>query len=392
MNPPMQAPIYDRFASGDAIPAEISPSRLIEPEIMFRIDNDLPARERNYSVAEIMESVTAVVGFEVIGSRFSTADAPDGTPRVDGTGSLYGSLSDHLANGCIVVGDEIRGWRDVEFEDVGMRMTEADRELISVVGCHPFDNPFLPVVVGVNRLRRDSGVRAGDIIVTNSSTSSDEELRRYSGQGYVAPIRVLAPHEVEIYRARVEQFINECGAAGSVTEILRTKVHLHCPALLELVHLPAIVEPVSDLLGPDLLCRSASVFLKEPGDPAYVAWHQDAAYFELDPPDVADPCGSRSATARSRTARSRSCPEAIASRFSRTGRTGDPANMLSRGQAITAPIDPEEVVTLHLHAGEMSIHDVRLADASAPNRSSARRLGFAIRYVAAHVRKTGPRR
>jgi 2-keto-4-pentenoate hydratase len=171
MNPPMQAPIYDWFASGSTIPAEISPSRLIEPEIMFRVDNDMPARERNYAVAEIMESVTAVVGFEVIGSRFDTADAPDGAPRVDGKGSLYGSLSDHLANGCIVVGDEIRGWRDVAFEDVGVRVAEADRELISVVGCHPFDNPFLPVVVGVNRLRRHSGVRAGDIIVTNSSTS-----------------------------------------------------------------------------------------------------------------------------------------------------------------------------------------------------------------------------
>ena len=171
MNPPMQAPIYDRFESGSVIPAAISAGRLIEPEIMFRIDDDLPASARNYAVGEIMDAVTAVVGFEVIGSRLGATDAPDGTPRVDGKGSLYGSLSDHLANGAIVVGDEIPGWRDVAFEDVGLRLTEGDRELIAVVGCHPFDNPFLPVVVGVNRLRRQSGVKAGDIIVTNSSTS-----------------------------------------------------------------------------------------------------------------------------------------------------------------------------------------------------------------------------
>ena len=50
-------------------------------------------------------------------------------------------------------------------------MTEGDRELISTVGCHPFDNPFLPVVVSVNRLRRHEGVKRGDVIVTNSSTS-----------------------------------------------------------------------------------------------------------------------------------------------------------------------------------------------------------------------------
>jgi 2-keto-4-pentenoate hydratase len=171
MNPPVQAPIYDRFPSGATIPAGISPSRLIEPEIMFRVDNDMPARERQYDVTEVMESVTAVVGFEVIGSRFRTPDPTDRATRANGQGSLYGSLSDHLANGCIVVGDSIANWRNVAFEDVGLRMTEGNRELISVVGCHPFDNPFLPVVVGVNRLRRHTGVKSGDIIVTNSSTS-----------------------------------------------------------------------------------------------------------------------------------------------------------------------------------------------------------------------------
>ena len=53
-----------------------------------------------------------------------------------------------------------------------LRMTEGDRQIIEVVGCHPFDNPFLPVVVGVNRLRRHLGVKAGGIIVTSSSTSA----------------------------------------------------------------------------------------------------------------------------------------------------------------------------------------------------------------------------
>jgi len=171
MNPPFCAPIYDLFASGAEIPAHISPTRLIEPEIMFRIDRDMPAREHHYEVAEVMDSVTAVVGFEIIGSRFRAGDPPEGSPIVDGTGSLHGSLSDHIANGCVVVGDEISDWRGVAFEDIGLRLTEGDRELVSVIGCHPFDNPFLPVVVGVNRLRRRRGVSAGQIIVTNSSTS-----------------------------------------------------------------------------------------------------------------------------------------------------------------------------------------------------------------------------
>jgi 2-keto-4-pentenoate hydratase len=165
MNPPVYAPIYDVFPDGAAIPAAISPARLIEPEIMFRVDRDLPPRSARYAVDEIADAVTAIVGFEIIGSRFQRdASAP-------GSGSLYGALSDHLANGCIVVGDPVPTWRDVAFEDVRLRMFEGDRELVSITGCHPFDDPFFPVVVGLNRLRRRQGARAGDVIVTNSSTS-----------------------------------------------------------------------------------------------------------------------------------------------------------------------------------------------------------------------------
>ena len=163
MNPPFYAPIYDVFPSGAEIPARISPSRLVEPEIMFRLDRDLPARDRNYGFDEVRDAVTGVVGFEVIGSRF--------TANGGGQGSLLGSLSDHIANGAIVVGDAIPHWREVAFEDVRLRMTEDERELVAIVGCHPFDDPFLPVVVGVNRLRRFRGAKAGDVIVTNSSTS-----------------------------------------------------------------------------------------------------------------------------------------------------------------------------------------------------------------------------
>jgi len=153
------------------LPWSCSAGLLIYGKIMFRADRDIPARERRYDIHEVMESVTAVVGFEVIGWRFRVGDAPDGSAAASPQGSLYGALSDHLANGCIVVGDAIPHWRDVAFDEVGLRMTEGDRELVSVVGCHPFDDPFLPVVVGVNRLRRRSGVKSGDIIVTNSSTS-----------------------------------------------------------------------------------------------------------------------------------------------------------------------------------------------------------------------------
>jgi 2-keto-4-pentenoate hydratase len=190
MQPVFYAPIFDVLPSGADIAADVSLGRLIEPEIMFRVERDLPPRDRQYDVLEILEAVTAVIGFEVIGSRFAP-QRPADAAQLPGEGSLYGSFCDHISNGVIVLGDTIPGWRDVAFEDVPLRMTEDDRELVSVVGCHPIDNPVLPVVAGVNRLRRHHGIKAGAIMITSSSTSflpvaAGAEIRAvYDGLGEV---------------------------------------------------------------------------------------------------------------------------------------------------------------------------------------------------------------
>jgi ectoine hydroxylase-related dioxygenase (phytanoyl-CoA dioxygenase family) len=228
-------------------------------------------------------------------------------------------------------------------------------------------------------------------LLTKARPLSDAELRRFSDEGYVAPIRVLTRVEARAYRTRIEDFIDGALAAESGTDVLRTKAHLRCPALLELVHRPSIVEPVANLLGPDLLCRSVSVFLKEAGDSAFVAWHQDAAYWALEPPDVATAWLALTESTRESGAL-QVLPGSHREPLLAHDIIDDPHNMLSRGQSIIAPIDASQTRSVILDVGEMSIHHVRLAHGSAPNRSTDRRIGVAIRYVAAHVRKTGRRR
>lgn len=224
-----------------------------------------------------------------------------------------------------------------------------------------------------------------------SNRLNDFERDRFTAEGYLAPIRVLGTRSAAGYRDRVERFVRTLGDGSQRASVLRTKAHLHCDAILELVHLPAVVDPISDLLGPDLLCRSSSVFLKEPNDPAYVAWHQDAVYWELDPPDVATAWIALTASTIENGAL-QVIPGSHQGPLLNHGAIADDANMLSRGQAITEPIEPAQATPLILRPGEMSIHDVRIAHRSEPNRSSERRIGVAIRYVAAHVRKTGARR
>src|SRR6185369_13205825 len=86
------------------------------------------------------------------------------------------------------------------------------------------------------------------------------------------------------YRRRLEAY--EAGAGGPIAGAMRHKAHLLFTWLAELVHHPTVLDAAEDVLGPDLLCWSTTFFIKEPGDPGFVSWHQDATYWGLSSPDV----------------------------------------------------------------------------------------------------------
>jgi ectoine hydroxylase-related dioxygenase (phytanoyl-CoA dioxygenase family) len=60
-------------------------------------------------------------------------------------------------------------------------------------------------------------------------------------------------------------------------------------------------------------------------------------------------------------------------------------NMLSHGQAASVEVRPGDSVDLLLKPGEMSLHHSLTVHGSEPNRASYPRIGFAIRYTAAHI-------
>jgi non-haem Fe2+, alpha-ketoglutarate-dependent halogenase len=168
---------------------------------------------------------------------------------------------------------------------------------------------------------------------------TDSQIAQYVAQGYVAPIPVLTRAQADWYREELERFLEAHGGADPRAPVLRTKVHLRCAVLLELVSIAAIVDAVADVLGPDLLCRSSSVFLKLPGGASYVA-HQDAAYWELEPPDVAAAWVALTDSNEENGAL-QVLPGSQLAPLMPHGELDDPANLLSRGQGITVPIAGE---------------------------------------------------
>lgn len=218
---------------------------------------------------------------------------------------------------------------------------------------------------------------------------TDEAVSRYRQQGFVYPVPCLAPGEAARYRDALEDYERSSGQKSTLA--IRGKGHLKMRLLYDLVHDPRILDAVESVLGPNILCWGSSLFVKEPNDPAFVAWHQDSFYWGLEPDDVVS---AWVAFAPSTIANGAMQVIPGSHREQRLPHGKSPAgstNMISSSEEIAVEVDEGQGVSLLLDEGEMSLHHVNIVHGSPPNRSDARRYGFAIRYVGAHVRQSGDR-
>ncbi len=215
------------------------------------------------------------------------------------------------------------------------------------------------------------------------SALSADALARYRRDGFYFPIRVLSTEEAQGYRARLEEV--ERAHGRPLGGLLRQKCHLLFTWLDALIRDPRILDPVEDVLGPDLLCWGSSFFIKEPGDGTFVSWHQDSTYWGLSEPDVLTAWVAFTESSIESGAM-RMVPgthhEQVAHRD-----TFAASNLLSRGQEIAVEVDEARGVDVVLRPGEMSLHHVRMFHGSPPNRSADRRIGYAMRYIPTRIRQ-----
>jgi len=212
---------------------------------------------------------------------------------------------------------------------------------------------------------------------------TDSQVQAYHRNGYHFPVDLLSPAETQELRRRIEDY--EARSGGPIQGEMRHKSHLVFTWLNDLVRHPKLLDPVEDVLGPDLLCWSTSFFIKEPRDPGFVSWHQDATYWGLNKPDVMTLW-----LAITPANKINGCMKFIAGthkeQVSHTD-TFDKDNLLTRGQEIAVDVDEKQAAYVELKPGQASLHHVLLFHGSAPNQSDDRRIGFAIRYVPTYVKQ-----
>ena len=218
-----------------------------------------------------------------------------------------------------------------------------------------------------------------------SKLLSPSQVEAYRRDGYLSPVRVMSAAEASGYRRALEA--HEARAGEPLQGNFRHKTHLLFTWADALVHHPRVLDAVEDAIGPDILCWTTNFFIKEANSPGFVSWHQDSTYWGLDPDEVITAW-----IAFTEVTPENGYMQVIpgSHRVDQLPHvdTFHKDNLLSRGQEIAVEVDRNQAVGIALHAGEMSLHHIKVVHGSDANRSSDRRIGLAIRYIPTYVRQT----
>jgi non-haem Fe2+, alpha-ketoglutarate-dependent halogenase len=213
---------------------------------------------------------------------------------------------------------------------------------------------------------------------------TEHQLGNYQQQGFLFPLSVLSDTETATLRSKLEEL--ELHQGGRLATRINRKPHLLLTWLNELIRDARVLDPVEDILGPNILCWGSGFFIKNAHDPARVTWHQDSTYWGLSEPDVVTAW-----VAFTPSTTENGCMRVIPGTHTLQQLphqdTFAPDNLLSRGQEIAVQVEESRAVDIVLAPGQMSLHHVLLVHGSEPNGSAHRRIGFAIRYLPTYVRQ-----
>lgn len=215
-----------------------------------------------------------------------------------------------------------------------------------------------------------------------------EQIQKYLEQGFLSPLDGIKPEEAAELRYSMEQFERETGL--SLRNDLHFKTHLYFSRLVDLTLTPSILDAVEDVIGPNILVFASNFWVKGARDRTFVSWHQDSAYFGLDPHEEVTAW-----IALTDSNRSNGCMRVIPGSHREPARqhveTFDEKNLLARGQSIDA-IEEKRAADLELTAGQFSLHNERTIHGSLENDSDDARIGYALFFIPTHVRSTIGRR
>ena len=214
------------------------------------------------------------------------------------------------------------------------------------------------------------------------------EIAHYGQEGWVVPRFRLPADEVARLREALDALIR---ANPGVRPEKLVSAHVEGDngegvrgdaRFLALARDPRIVELVSGVLGEDIILWGCHVFCKPAGDGYETPWHQDGHYWPirplanctvwvaLEPSTVENGC-------------LRVIPRSHLGKRLHEHLHEERADLTLNQRLAAGSFELQDAVDIELEPGQMSLHDVYMIHGAAPNRSSRRRTGVALRYMPA---------
>lgn len=216
---------------------------------------------------------------------------------------------------------------------------------------------------------------------------SEEQITFYRENGYLAPFDGIDPSDAAAMCGDLDAFERDEGMRAS--EIV-VKGHLCFRRSFEFSRHPAILDVVEDLIGPNIYALSSRFWMKPGQDGSFVSWHQDSAYFGLEPNELVTVWLALT-DSNLENGCVRVIPGTHVGQIYSHVETYDEKNLLARGQSIET-IDDSNAADLVLKAGQFSCHHERIVHGSNANDTDAMRVGVAFFYFPAYVKSTMGRR
>lgn len=213
---------------------------------------------------------------------------------------------------------------------------------------------------------------------------SNEARSRYSEEGYVIFRDVLDPELLAEANRHVDWLLER--NPDLQPEDLGHELARNDPFWIRLVSDPRLVDIGEMFLGPDLALFATHYICKPPLTGRRVSWHQDGAFWPLEPVEVIT-LWVAITDSTPENGCLRLVPGSHRSQLSEM-RESSGDNVLSA--EIAVDVDESEAVDLVLAPGDVSVHHPAMHHASEPNTSDRWRRGLTIRYIPTTTRITDP--
>lgn len=205
-----------------------------------------------------------------------------------------------------------------------------------------------------------------------------DECLRFHTDGYLGPLTLVTPEEMAAIRADCERdVVPTPGPMNGSPEQMR---HLDHPIVYNIVSHPALVQRVASLFGPDLVVWRSNFFTKHAGGKE-VPWHQDANYWEIDPP-----LNITAWIAFDDVTTENSCVRLIPGSHKKVlPHITSVGDMQFNQMADPKHVPTEKAVDMVLKPGQFFLFNERLLHQSNPNTSSKRRMCMVVRLTVPFV-------